>query len=357
MGVGGQPAGSGRALRLDPFALPVALRGARRRRRRAGPRRSRLDRERVVLRRAVRGIRMDVGVPVARIPRRHACGRCRRKARSRPRSRSCSSIATPASRCRSSSRPRATTRSRNGTAWGRVLGLPLLVAEDDGSVARAVPPHRPRPHRLADAAPPPPQRHQATAAVDPAAAQARPTAGRAGRASRRARDHRAELSVTIVAGRSKRPPGRGVQHQRRKQDQAGVAVGLEHAQARIRIVDLDAARSARRDGPRTRRARARTRGRRRAVDAGEADQHHGGAVEHRQHRLGARPEQQRGRFRCRPARRPRDPDGRRSCRSRSPRRSIRHRAGTPAAPAVRRPRPSPSARPRRTRGPAQICGQ
>src|SRR5262245_2123333 len=55
--------GSGRALRLDPYALP-----ARYEARDGGAdgqiRHIELDRERVVLRRAVRGIRMNVGVPV-----------------------------------------------------------------------------------------------------------------------------------------------------------------------------------------------------------------------------------------------------------------------------------------------------
>ncbi|HEY5609182.1 MAG TPA: DUF6101 family protein, partial [Alphaproteobacteria bacterium] len=62
MGVDGTP-GSSRALRLDPYALP-----ARYAARDAGAdgqvRHIELDRTRVVLRRAVRGIRMKVGVPL-----------------------------------------------------------------------------------------------------------------------------------------------------------------------------------------------------------------------------------------------------------------------------------------------------
>ncbi|MES1156101.1 MAG: hypothetical protein ABUL48_06695, partial [Pseudorhodoplanes sp.] len=61
---GALPAGSGRALRLDPFALPVRFPAQD-----AGAdgqvRQVELDRDRVVLRRAVRGIRMNVGVPVS----------------------------------------------------------------------------------------------------------------------------------------------------------------------------------------------------------------------------------------------------------------------------------------------------
>ena len=59
-----QPAGSGRALRLDPLALPARFRafdgGADER-----VRFVELHRERVVLRRAVRGIRMALTVPVS----------------------------------------------------------------------------------------------------------------------------------------------------------------------------------------------------------------------------------------------------------------------------------------------------
>ena len=59
----GGPFGSGRALRLDPFALPVRY-AARDGGADGQIRQVELDRDRVVLRRAVRGIRMNVGVPV-----------------------------------------------------------------------------------------------------------------------------------------------------------------------------------------------------------------------------------------------------------------------------------------------------
>ena len=59
----GGTAGSGRALRLDPFALPVRFpandAGAD-----GQTRQVELHRERVIVRRAVRGMRMAVGVPV-----------------------------------------------------------------------------------------------------------------------------------------------------------------------------------------------------------------------------------------------------------------------------------------------------
>jgi hypothetical protein len=61
---GGMPAGSGRSARLDPFALPVRFSAADA----AADGRSReveLTRERVVVRRAVAGIRMAVNLPIS----------------------------------------------------------------------------------------------------------------------------------------------------------------------------------------------------------------------------------------------------------------------------------------------------
>src|ERR1700748_2874242 len=63
MGVDRPPAGSGRALRLDPHALPVRY-AARDSGADGQVRDIELDRERVVLKRAVAGIAMKVGVPV-----------------------------------------------------------------------------------------------------------------------------------------------------------------------------------------------------------------------------------------------------------------------------------------------------
>lgn len=58
------PAGSSRALRLDPLSLPVSF-DAYDARADGGVRRVELHRERVVLRRAVRGIRMAINVRVS----------------------------------------------------------------------------------------------------------------------------------------------------------------------------------------------------------------------------------------------------------------------------------------------------
>jgi hypothetical protein len=60
---GSNPAGSGRALRLDPLSLPVSFE-AHDTRADGGVRHIELHRERVVLRRAVRGIEMAVNVRV-----------------------------------------------------------------------------------------------------------------------------------------------------------------------------------------------------------------------------------------------------------------------------------------------------
>ena len=134
--VAGGPEGSGRALRLDPFALPVRFSaqdgGAD-----GQIRQVELGRERVVLRRAVRGIPMNVGVPVAAF-------------------RGVSLRLLPAEGAQSPAvavmldhRDSAlsvplfiATDGDDGIAiwksWGRVLGLPLLVADHDGTLARAV---------------------------------------------------------------------------------------------------------------------------------------------------------------------------------------------------------------------------
>jgi Family of unknown function (DUF6101) len=58
------PAGSGRALRLDPLSLPVSF-SAHDTRADGGVRQIELHRERVVLRRAVQGMRMAVSVRVS----------------------------------------------------------------------------------------------------------------------------------------------------------------------------------------------------------------------------------------------------------------------------------------------------
>lgn len=129
MGAGG-PEGSGRALRLDPFALPVRFSaqdgGAD-----GQTRQIEVGRERVVLRRAVRGIAMKVGVPVAAyrgvslrlMPMDGTHG---------------AAVAVTLDHCDVGlSVPLfVAADGDDGIAiwksWGRVLGLPLLVVDGDG---------------------------------------------------------------------------------------------------------------------------------------------------------------------------------------------------------------------------------
>jgi hypothetical protein len=129
---GTMPAGSGRALRLDPFALPVRFSAKD-----AGAdghvREVELHRERVVLRRAVRGMRMAVGVPVAAFlgvalrmiaPGGGAAGAVAVVLEHRDRA-----LSVPLFAATDDAEAMAVWQS-----WSRVLGLPLLVADDDGAL-------------------------------------------------------------------------------------------------------------------------------------------------------------------------------------------------------------------------------
>jgi len=75
---GVNPAGSGRTLRLDPHSLPVSF-DAHDTRADGGVRHIELHHERVVLRRAVSGMRMAINVSRARFPR-HCAARTGRSA-------------------------------------------------------------------------------------------------------------------------------------------------------------------------------------------------------------------------------------------------------------------------------------
>jgi len=136
MGAGG-PEGSGRALRLDPYALPVRFvaqdGGAD-----GQTRQVELCRERVVVRRAVRGIPMKIGVPVASF----------RGVSLRMLPRDGTQAATVAvmldhKDCGLSVPLFIAADGDDAVAlwkiWGRVLGLPLLVVEDDGTLCEPFP--------------------------------------------------------------------------------------------------------------------------------------------------------------------------------------------------------------------------
>jgi hypothetical protein len=124
-------------LRLDPFALPVCFpacdAGADGRMREVE-----LHRERVVMRRAVHGMRMAVGVPVADF-RGVAL-------RIRPPEGSAAGIVSVVLEHRDPglSVPLVEASEADDVlahwkAWGRVLGLPLLVAESDGALREPFP--------------------------------------------------------------------------------------------------------------------------------------------------------------------------------------------------------------------------
>lgn len=131
MGSEGAP-GSGRALRLDPFALPVRY-AARDSGADGQIRQVELDRERVVLRRAVRGIPMNVGVPVREF--RGVSMRLLPPENGEPAAVAItlehrdSALSVPLYLATEGDEALAQWK-----CWSRVLGLPLLVIEADGSL-------------------------------------------------------------------------------------------------------------------------------------------------------------------------------------------------------------------------------
>jgi hypothetical protein len=131
MGVDGPP-GSSRALRLDPFALPVRY-AARDSGADGRIRQVELDRERVVVRREVRGIRMRVGVPVHEF--RGVTMRTLPPEGDEP-----AAVAiTLEHRDSGLSVPLFVATEGDDAiaqwkAWSRVLGVPLLVVEGDGAL-------------------------------------------------------------------------------------------------------------------------------------------------------------------------------------------------------------------------------
>jgi hypothetical protein len=126
----------GPPLRLDPFSLPVRFEAADA----AADGQLRivdLFRERVVVRRAVRGMRMALNMPVAAF--RGVAIRLNTDAGA-PADAPPASIAVvlehddPALSLSLFASPQADDIVAEWQAWGRVLGLPLLVAEPDGSL-------------------------------------------------------------------------------------------------------------------------------------------------------------------------------------------------------------------------------
>jgi hypothetical protein len=132
MEAGRLAAGSSRTLRLDPFSLPVRFEAADE----AADEKLRiidLHRERVVLRRSVGGMRMALNLPVAAF--RGVAIRLTGKADQTP-----SAITVVLEHRDPSLSLPLFAASENDEivadwqSWGRVLGLPLLVGERDGSL-------------------------------------------------------------------------------------------------------------------------------------------------------------------------------------------------------------------------------
>lgn len=130
--VGGSPAGSSRALRLDPFALPLRFSAYD-----AGAdeqvRDVELHHERVVMRRAVRGMRMALNMPVTSFvgvavrvlpPGDSSDGAVAIVLEHRDRS-----LSVPLSVA-----PDSDDVIADWQSWGNMLHLPLLVTEADGTL-------------------------------------------------------------------------------------------------------------------------------------------------------------------------------------------------------------------------------
>ena len=132
MEAGGTAAGSSRAVRLDPFSLPVRFEAADEA---ADERRRVVDlfRERVVVRRCVGGMRMALNLPVSAF--RGVAIRLKQTEHAPP-----SAIdivlehGDPALSLPLFSSETTDEIVAEWQAWGRVLGLPLLIAERDGSL-------------------------------------------------------------------------------------------------------------------------------------------------------------------------------------------------------------------------------
>src|SRR5450759_1005040 len=129
---GGMPAGSSRSLRLDPFSLPArfaAIDAAADER----VRHVELYRERVVVRRSLRGMRMALNMPVSAftgVAIRVLAGESDAEASvSVTLEHKDPSLALPLFASGEADEAFAEWR-----AWAKVLGLPLLVAEDDGGL-------------------------------------------------------------------------------------------------------------------------------------------------------------------------------------------------------------------------------
>jgi len=132
---GGQPAGSGRILRLDPFALPLRFRAADA----SADGRERLvelNRKGVVLHRLVRGVRMAVSLPVSAF-----LGVAIRLVPADGETEGAVAVFLEHRDPELSVPLFAAIDTADVLAewhlWGRVLNMPLLAADDDGTLHEA----------------------------------------------------------------------------------------------------------------------------------------------------------------------------------------------------------------------------
>jgi hypothetical protein len=123
---GALPAGSGRTVRLDPFTLPIRF-PARDAAADGQLRQVELDRDRVVLRRAVGGMRMKIRVPVEAF-----IGITLVKAQDGTVASIILDHADPALSIPLLDESALDEATMMWRAWGRVLGLPLWQREGDG---------------------------------------------------------------------------------------------------------------------------------------------------------------------------------------------------------------------------------
>jgi hypothetical protein len=130
---GGCPAGSGRALRLDPYALPLSF-AANDAAADERVRHVELTRERVVVRRSLRGMRMALNMPVSAF-----AGVAIRLTPDDGDSLATVSVVLehkdPSLALSLFVSDEADDALAEWRAWGHVLGLPLLVAEEDGALS------------------------------------------------------------------------------------------------------------------------------------------------------------------------------------------------------------------------------
>ena len=173
---GALPVGSSRTNRLDPLALPVRFTandaGADERQRQVE-----INRDRVVVRRAVRGMRMKVNLPLAAY-----LGVALRVVPAPDGAADAIAVSLehrdPGSvRAALHCAPTATTWWRNGSCGRACSAARCWSPNVDGSLREPYSRLGAVRDRRAGAAASAAQRHQATASVDPAAAQARPRAG------------------------------------------------------------------------------------------------------------------------------------------------------------------------------------